>query len=285
MKDPVRNPRLVSVNGQLGPADSAGISIYDPGFLLGLGLFETLLVEDGVAVFLEDHMRRLARGLRHLNFPELPWDPAEETHRVIEANGARSAITRITVTPGPEQGPPTLVVMLREFLKVEPPIRLAISPHPIDPASPMAGIKATSRVKYELSRGWARSQGCFEALVPTTQGDLAEGTISNLFITLEGDVRTPPLNRGILPGVVRRKILDVCKRAGIPVRERRIQREDLQKAGEVFVTNSSQGVLGVDGIRGLKRRLPGAAGSVTRRIGDLYRSEVDRYKKAKQAGV
>lgn len=274
---------VASVNGRLCPADSAGVSIKDPGFLVGLGVFETLLVEDGIALFLEDHMERLARALKRVDFPALPWDPADEVARVIEENGTEDAIIRITVTPGCEEGPPTLVVMQRAPWRAQPPVRLAISPYPIDPASPMAGVKATSRIKYELSRGWARSQGCLEALVPTTRGDLAEGTISNLFIAREGEVRTPPLNRGILPGVVRRKILDLCRRARIARREERIFPKDLESATEVFVTNSSQGVLGVDGIRGLRRRFPGASGTLTQRIADLYSDEVEQYKKKRAA--
>jgi branched-subunit amino acid aminotransferase/4-amino-4-deoxychorismate lyase len=127
-----------------------------------------------------------------------------------------------------------------------------------------------------MGRRWAEENGCFEALVPTTDGDLGEGTVSNLFCVIGGTLVTPPLSRGILPGIVRGRILAACRRLEIEVREDSIHPEDLGGAGEVILTGSGVGPLPVDEIHPEARRLPGASGDFAARLREAYAGEVEK---------
>ncbi|MBU1701249.1 MAG: aminotransferase class IV [Candidatus Eisenbacteria bacterium] len=274
-----KNPVYASLNGRLLLREKAAIPVTDAGYLLGLGVFETVRVEDGVPLFLEDHLKRLAIGLHTIKIEKPAWDPAGEIDRVIEKNRIATAVIRITVSGGPPGGPSTLVIVPRPIPELKLPIHIGISPYPKDPKDAFAGLKTTSRLLYGLTHRWAESHGCFDALIPNHQGDLAEGSISNLFCVMKGLILTPPLSRGILAGVTRGHLLSICKRRKFPFKESPLTLRDLERADEIFLSNTSRGVLPVDRIRGLRRTLPGLKGPVAVKLQELYIRRVELYKK------
>ena len=83
------------VNGQLRSLETATVTVVDAGFLLGMGVFETLKVEDGIPLFWEDHLRRLLRGLRKLGIPNPPWDVSAAIRQVIQRNRLVTAAIRV----------------------------------------------------------------------------------------------------------------------------------------------------------------------------------------------
>jgi branched-subunit amino acid aminotransferase/4-amino-4-deoxychorismate lyase len=267
------------VNGRIVRASTPAVPATDPGLLIGEGVFETIAVDDGVAIFLEDHLRRLAGGLRKLGFPPFPWSLEDAVDRVLLRNRMSRGSLRITVTAGTSR--PSLMVAPRERRILPPSLRVAVAPGRIDPRSPLAGCKVTSRLANELARRWAVERGCGEALLRTTEGDVAEGSISNLFVVTRGRLRTPPLSRGILAGVTRGKTIAACRRHGLDVREEPIRPADLEAADEIFLTNSGSGVVPVGSLRGRRRRFPGPRGPVAAMAKELYGSVVRRYIRSK----
>lgn len=83
-------------------------------------------------------------------------------------------------------------------------------------------------------------------------GQVAEGTMTNLFIVKNGVVRTPPLEDGILPGITRGFVLELARETGVPVREESFPPADLLAADEAFLTGTTravQPILSVDDVR------------------------------------
>lgn len=133
-------------------------------------------------------------------------------------------------------------------------------------------VKCTSRARNAMALDEAVGQGAWDALLGTEEGDFPEGSRSNLFIVRAGEVLTPPLERGCLPGIVRGKVIEIARAAGIPLRESRIDRRDLAEADEVFVTSSLGGVRAVTGLQGLREDLPPGGGELTRQLRERFRA-------------
>jgi len=272
---PPRYP--ASVNGRILRAEEPGIAPGDEGLLLGVGVFETLAVEGGVALFLEDHLARLAAGGKVLGLPPPSLAPEAAVRAYLTQAGVTRAALRITWTRGSAQGPPALVLTARELPAPPAEVSLAMAPYRKDPADPLERVKTVSRVRAALARDGALARGAFDALVATSEGDFAEGTVANLFVVVGGALRTPPPERGVLPGTVRRIVLGGLAAAGVRVREERVLGADLAAAEEVFVTNSLVGVLPVAAVEGFPARFAGARGPLGRQAGAVYRAAAERY--------
>jgi branched-chain amino acid aminotransferase len=125
--------------------------------------------------------------------------------------------------------------------------RVVLSKRAFHPG-PLGRHKTTSRLAYSLAREEARAAGADEALLWSESGGVLEGATSNLFVVAGGEVRTPPLASGILPGIVRAWVMGACRRLGIAARETEIPRGALAEAQEVFLTNSVQEVVPVSAV-------------------------------------
>jgi branched-chain amino acid aminotransferase len=259
------------VDGREVEPGAPAVAADDAGLLLGLAAFETLLVEDGHAYFLDRHLERLRGGAEQIG---ISWPPPRDVRadvaRALELLGSSRAALRLTLTRGAPSAEPCLIVGARA---VEPPradgVAVAVSGRPVLAGEPLANLKLAERTAYVLAREEAWRAGAWEALVPTNEGDLAEGTISNLFALLGGELVTPDTSRACLPGVTRAVLLEslgaepLVLEDGRTVRARegRVERADLARAKELLLTNSTGGVIGVREVLGERSGLPGAAGS------------------------
>jgi branched-subunit amino acid aminotransferase/4-amino-4-deoxychorismate lyase len=121
----------------------------------------------------------------------------------------------------------------------------------IDPRDPLSGHKTISRMSFVHARRTASDRGADVALLTTIDGDVAEADAANLFVVLDGELVTPPLDRGVLSGITRARCLQLEKCV-----ERPISIEDLARAEEAFLTASLDGVRPLSSIDG--RALVGA---------------------------
>ena len=104
--------------------------------------------------------------------------------------------------------------------------------------SPLAGAKATSYGENVVAARWAAERGCDEALFANTRGELCEGTGANVFVVVDGVLRTPPLSAGCLAGVTRELVCElVAGRRARPCRWTRWPRPT-----EAFLTSSTRDV-------------------------------------------
>jgi branched-chain amino acid aminotransferase len=270
---------MLWLNGRWISEGEAAIDPADRGFLLADGLFETMRADLGRVRGLEAHLARLRRGAEMLGLPVPLNDDqlADALRATLAVNGLTddSAALRLTLSRGP--GP-------RGLLPPEAPRpTMMIAAFPLPPPRPAAeavlvsGVRRnehspTSRLKtlgyldQILALREARAAGANEAILCCTAGRLACASAANLFLVMDGQVRTPPAEDGALPGVTRRRLLDIGSAAGLAVTASPLPVEALQRAEEAFVTSSLAGIRPIRTLAG--RSLP-APGPLTRRLSSL----------------
>ena len=147
----------------------------------------------------------------------------------------------------------------RPFRKPSRPLRaVTVASHRIDPRSRLSGHKSLSWMPFVLARREAREAGGDVGLIRTVDGDVAEADFANLFAVLGDRVVTPPLDRGVLPGVTRARALAAFAGDGRPAVERRLRAIDLRRAREVFLTSSLSGITPLSSIDGTPCEAPGS---------------------------
>ncbi len=256
--------RAVWINGRIVRGEDAVLSVFDRGARDGGALFETLRCQQGAPLAWQEHMERLVLSAAELGFP-VPPAPArllDAVRDLLESQGLRDAVVRITVTRGIPGGRP---VRTGAWVEAEPlggrlwagdraaAAKVVFSGQPFEPGS-IGRHKTTSRLAWDLAREEARAHDADEALLVTPEGHVLEGGASNVFAVFGGEVRTPPLAAGILPGVTRAHVLALCARLGVPAREADLRRDELRHADELFLTNSVQQVLPVGVLAGVPLR-------------------------------
>lgn len=242
-------PELVWINGALVPAFDATVSVFDHGLTVGDGVFETIKAVDGQPFATRRHLDRLRRSAAGLGL-EVPVDDAalrQAIDDVLASQGLPFARVRITVTGGAAPlgsergtGGPTIVVVAGPMAPAAPTTAVAVVPWPRNERGAVAGIKTTSYAENVVALAFAKERGCSEALFLTTTGLLCEGTGSNVFVVVDGELRTPPLSSGCLAGVTRELVLEVTDAV-----EADISLADVERADEVFLTSTGRDVQAV----------------------------------------
>jgi branched-chain amino acid aminotransferase len=199
----------------------------------------------------------------------------------LDAGGLADASVRLTVTPGIAGAPaPTIVVLVRPLAL--PPADLyesgclAVSVAAAQaPGSALRRIKSLNYLDKLLAQRTASQRGAHEAILVDPDGCVVEGAMRNIFAVFGGELVTPPLSRGLLPGITRATVLDIARGRGIPSRERDIALTELYAAEECFLTSSIAEILPVRSVDG--NAMPAAApGAATTAITAAYRELVAR---------
>jgi len=255
---------IVYINGLFWAIDKATISVLDRGFTYGDGLFETMRSYSGKIFRLERHLDRLFRSARSI-FIDLPMTKNEIRSAInasIEINKLSNSIVRLTITRG-EQDPglnidysalPTVVILVRPTKVISKNVykkgigiklyeKSAIRTQGISDQ-----IKSCNYLSNILLREKAIKDGFFEAILLDNNNNATEGTISNIFIIKNNQLKTPSLNEFVLSGIIRKAILDICRANNISFKETAITEKDLYEADEIFLTNSGIEVLPVSNI-------------------------------------
>jgi len=260
----------VWLNGKFIQRDAAQISAFDAGIQHGVGLFETCIARNGTVFRAEAHTRRLVESAKELLLSDtLRAEPlAKALQTAVEHNELDEARLRLTVTGGDlsltaarrqHRVDPTVLIDLQPPTEYPEAffadgVMVSIAEGRLNPTSPMAGHKTLNywpRI-HTLQHAAAAKAG--EALWFTVTNHLASGCVSNVFVVIDG-VLALPFARGeepgdavgpaVLPGTTRAAILELCEGLGIEVRRCTIDIDKLLSADEVFLTNSSWGVLPV----------------------------------------
>ncbi|MFC5803764.1 aminotransferase class IV [Streptomyces formicae] len=252
------------VNGGLQDADTAVVSVFDHGLTVGDGVFETVKATDGRPFALTRHIDRLARSARGLGLPDPDHDEVRRAcEAVLEANPMPLGRLRITYTGGPsplgsdrgDKGP-TLVVAAAEAGRRPDTTAVITVPWTRNERGALAGLKTTSYGENVVALARAHEQGASEALFANTVGQLCEGTGSNVFVVLDGQLYTPPLASGCLAGITRALTVDWtgALEADLPM-------DALDRAEEIFLTSTTRDVQAVHRVDG--RELSRAPGPLT----------------------
>lgn len=285
-------------NGTIINAQEAVISVYDHGFLYGIGLFETFRTYNGRPFLLEWHLERLEQACRELGIRYMAdrQQLTEWLARLMQENGLEEAYVRLTVSAGEgelglpigEYGCPNVLLLVKPLPapatrteKMGKELRLL---HTLR-NTPEGAVRFKSLhymnniiAKRELAASGA-SPGA-EGLMMTAEGDIAEGIVSNLFfVTREQTVCTPAIKTGILPGITRRKVIELARSLGYVVEEGRYGWSALLQAEEVWLTNSIQELVAVtrlvDGEGNVTELRNGLRGPITEQLLAAYRQETE----------
>lgn len=278
------------LDGRLVAAAEARVALLDHGFTVGDGVFETLevLPRDGrrQAFALGRHLDRLRRSAAGIGLT-LDRDDAELRRAVDEVLAAApdAGRLRITVTagagpPGSERGDgPLTVALVATPAAARPPhARVATVSWRRNEHGALVGLKTTSYGENVVALRAAHEAGADEAILANTAGELCEGTGSNVFVVIDGEVRTPPLTSGCLAGITRALVLDVAGPAGIDIdADTPLAFTALADADEVFLTSSTRGVQPVAAVDGVApARCPGPRTAALARAFDARRAaEID----------
>jgi branched-chain amino acid aminotransferase len=244
-------------NGELVSGKPA-LSAHDRGLTLGDGLFETLAVVKGIALWRFEHIERMRRAAAELGiaFPETDIENAIDalTHRTKEAHALRLTLTRGEGGRGlsGDIAKPTLIGTLQSFdvnLRFQS-MSVLTSTVRRNLQSLSSRMKTLSYVDNILAAREASAAGADDAMMLNTAGRVSCTTIGNLFLEMKGELITPPLTEGILPGIMRGAVISLARAGGITVREKQIKGTDLAKADCMFVTNSLRFVRAVTKLDG-----------------------------------
>ena len=278
---------LANLDGVILPLAEARVPALDRGFLLGDAVYEVLRVYGGKPWLEEEHFRRLGQSLAAIRLAgiDLPRLRAR-MHETLRAGTFREAIVYLQVTRGaaPRMHPFPPAARPLEFLyaqelhepyEAERRDGVGVITHP-DVRWGRCDIKSTNLLANVLACQAARDAGCLEALLVLPDGTLTEGTHTSFFGVLHGTLLTAPNSPDILPGITRGLVLNLAARAGIPVREHVLQRDDLAKVTELFLTGTTSEVMPVVKVDD-RPIADGRPGPITRRLQAVYRDAVREF--------
>jgi branched-subunit amino acid aminotransferase/4-amino-4-deoxychorismate lyase len=122
---------------------------------------------------------------------------------------------------------------------------LITSSHRILAADPLSSFKTLNQLVHVMARSEAVAQGADEALLINSNGEVAETASGNLFWVYQDTICTVPTGRGVLPGITRAVVLEICQTLGLPANKRVIKPEALRNSEGLFVTQSAFGIVPV----------------------------------------
>lgn len=254
---------LMLHNDEIRDTADLSISAGQTGFLTGWGVFSTIRIYEGVMFEWRRHFARMKHDAAKMRVP-FPPDAAwleERLYRLIRANKATNATLRVNIVRnhgGLFQGhAPTpdfdVVAFTANVNAWGDSVKLGVIPHGRHAGNEFAGVKYTSWAQNLTWYERAHEQGFDEVVLLNERGEVAECTSANIFVAQGGQVYTPPISSGCLPGVTRAVLIEeVRPSSGLRVKEKTLLLNDLESADEVFITSTTRELLPVVSIEGLK---------------------------------
>ena len=278
---------LVFLNGEFVPEDRAVVSVFDRSFLYGDGLFETLCIVNGKPFRWAQHMERLRSGADFLGIKIPLGGQALEKFaaELIAKNQMPNALLRLTLSRGvglrgysPKGADkPTLVMTLHPAPEAagigSAGWKLITASFRLPAGETLSHFKTANKLAQVLARAEADAVGADESLLLNTDGFVVEGASSNLFWVQSGAVCTPPMTSGVLAGVTRATVIELCHELALPAREIAVTPEVLRQVEGVFLTLSSLGVMAAGELDGLPLRQSPLVEKLGHAYGELLKSE------------
>lgn len=250
-------PKISYVNGRYITHNEASVHIEDRGYQFSDGIYEVMLVQNGVLVEGDRHFVRLARSLRELSIPAPMSRAAMEciVRELLRKNRRRDGLLYIQVTRGvakrdhafPKHAHASLV------MTVSPPKfpgaalkkqGIEVITYP-DIRWGRRDIKSISLLPNILAKQNAIKAGVKETWLVDEKGYVTEGSSTNCYIVKDQTLVTHPANERILGGVTRDVVLQLARSNGVKVDERPFTVQEAKAATEAFITSTTLGVMPV----------------------------------------
>ena len=229
----------------------------DEGYQFGLGIFETVSVEQGRPLFLGWHLERLSASAKALGIQQR----VEEAEISNFLAGQRGEHQALKIMLSDENKLFTMRSNPYTPQRLQEGFRLAYSSVYRNETSPLVRHKTFNYGDCILEKRKAASLGADELIFLNSRGEICEGTTTNIFFVRNGCLYTPPVSCGLLPGILRRFVLE-----HFPVTEQVLTREDAVRMEECFVTNSLMGIMPVNVLDGKEY----ARGTITKSCQAAY---------------
>jgi len=242
------------VNGVWQPASISTVSLYDAGFLLGDGLFETIRFQNGRLFQPEKHLKRLHSGL---NIIQIELDKSNTElisclEEMVIRNDIRSGLLRLMITRGKIEGTPwNFTGIPNVYISIRPlteepkkPVKVVFYPeekYPIIRFNP--AIKSLNYIGNMLAKKNAEKEGAFEPVFFNRDGNVTECAIRNIFFIQDKTLMTPGIDLGVLPGVMRETIMEIALELDLIVSEKIIPFNSINDMDEAFISSTGIGLL------------------------------------------
>lgn len=219
----------------------------DEGYFFGIGAFETVAVEDGKPILMDAHYARLCRAMEFLKITHSIEEVKEKTEEILRKPEMQSGrkVLKITVsekniTVSSRENTYTSEVYEKGFTTAYSQVRR-------NETSSFTYHKTLNYGDCLFEKRLAKAKGIDEPVFLNTRGEIAEGATTNVFFVKNGELFTPSVSSGLLPGILREYI---CSR--YLVNEFVIRPEEIIEFDEMFVTNSLLGIMPVTSLDSFK---------------------------------
>jgi len=274
------NP-IVYFNGEFLPKDQVHISPDDRGFLFGDGVYDVTLTYDGRLFRIEDHLERMANGLRALAIDGVDVEglsavgselvkrnDLDSYNQAVYFQVTRGAAKRTHHFP-PAETKPSVYASISPLSRKGDPVNGSPVITLPDIRWSRCDIKSVNLLPNCLANQAAKEASAVEAMF-VRDGVVLEGTSSTFFAVFDGIVCTPPLTNYILPGITQKVVLEQCETDGIPIRFSSIHKHELQDADELFMAGTTTEVVPIVSIDGAPVR-DGKPGPIALRVYELFK--------------
>lgn len=252
---------LVYLNGEMTPLSEARIPVLDRGFIFGDGVYEVIPIYGRKMFRAEQHLTRLFRSLATISIanPHSREQWLDLINRVVASYDADDQLVYLQVTRGvakrghafPKESTPTVFIMTGPLTLASPEVRAQGVPcvSMEDKRWLRCDIKSISLLGNVLAAQYAAENGAVET-IQFRDEFLSEASASNVWIVKDGTLLAPPKDNLILEGIRYGLIEELCAAERIPMKVRRIAREEVFAADEVLLSSATKEVLPVVSIDG-----------------------------------
>lgn len=277
----------VYIDGEYYPKEQAKVSVFDHGLLYGDGIFEGIRAYNGRVFRLDEHLKRLYLSARSILI-DIPLSMEEMREAVLETlrrNNLKDAYIRLLVTRGkgdlgldPRKCPKPAIIIITDVIKLYPKetyedgLKLIIaSTRKNSPDALSPRIKSLNYLNNILGKLEAINAGCAEAVMLDRHGYITECTSENIFLVKDGKLFTPTATVGILEGITRSVVMELCQKLGLEVNMSFLTAHDLYVADECFVTGTGAELIPVVDLCG-RNIGTGKPGPVTKKLLESFRN-------------
>ena len=250
---------MINSNGNLVPSSDAGLSFFNRGFSYGDALFETVKAVGDKLLFWEDHYFRLMASMRLLRM-EIPmtFTPEyffDQCMQLIQAQEVNSPAWRLRLTVfrdsggryNPDHNRVAFVICCEPlsqdfFLDQVTKYKVDLYKDHYIQAGMLPNLKTNNKILNIIGSIFAKENDLDNCILVNDNKEVVEALQSNLFLLFGQEIHTPPLTSGCLDGIIRKQIIRMAKELDLTLKERVINPFDLQKADELWLTNTIQAV-------------------------------------------
>ncbi|AFS79113.1 aminodeoxychorismate lyase PabC [Gottschalkia acidurici 9a] len=240
------------LNGSVYKTEENTVSPLSESFMFGYGLFETLKVLNGKILFLEEHIDRLISGCKtlKLTLKDSKKNIELDCYKLLELNQVKNGVLKILYSKNRDKEYLLLTTRHNPYTEenYKNGFKMMFSDIKRNQHSILAFIKSNNYMENLLAKQVGAENGYDEVIFLNTDGFIAEGAASNIFWIKSGNVFTPSTECGLLPGIVRDKVILISQKLDLKINIGKFSKGDILDADEVFITNSVMEIMPISNI-------------------------------------